>query len=99
MSKKNKRSVKNLALNVSNSYAALQYIASHKRRTVVENTLLKGWSTITQNAFNASKELEDINSKALDKVTENQINLSNAVLEANTKFLKTCRKARSILIY
>ena len=40
--------------------------------------MIKGWSTITQDAFKASKELEDINSKALDKVTENQIN-SNAL--------------------
>ena len=54
----------------------------------MENTLIKGWSTITQDAFKASKELEDINSKALDKVTENQINLSNAFLEANTKFFE-----------
>ena len=54
----------------------------------MENTLIKGWSTITQDVFKASKELEDINSKALDKVTENQINLSNAFLEANTKFFE-----------
>ena len=60
----------------------------------MENTLLKGWSTITQNAFNASKELEDINSKALDKVTENQINLSNAVLEANTKFFENLSESK-----
>ena len=54
----------------------------------MENTLIKGWSTITQEAFKASKELEDINSKALDKVTENQIDLSNACFEANTKFFE-----------
>ena len=54
----------------------------------MENTLNKGWSAITQDAFKASKELEDINTKALDKVTENQIDLSNACFEANTKFFE-----------
>ena len=60
----------------------------------MENTLIKGWSTITQDAFKASKELEDINSKALDKVTENQINLSNAFLEANTKFFENLSESK-----
>ena len=55
----------------------------------MEHNLNKGWSTITQDAFKASKELEDINTKALDKVTENHINLSNAFLEANTKFFES----------
>ena len=60
----------------------------------MENTLIKGWSTITQNALKASKELEDINSKALDKATENQINLSNAFFEANSKFFENLSESK-----
>ena len=54
----------------------------------VENTFTDKWTSFTKDAINASKELEDINSKVLDKVTESQIRVSSALFEANTDFLE-----------
>ena len=85
---------KNLEISAIGEYAALQYIASHKRRAGVGNTFISKWSSLTEDAFKASKELEDINTKILDKVTENQINLSNAFLEANTNFFETLSETK-----
>ncbi len=66
----------------------------------MENTLSKKWSSIAKDAFKASKELEDMNTKTLDKVTENQINLSNAFFEANNNFFENllgCKKYPDLL--
>ena len=67
---------------------------STKRRISVEITFIDKWSFLAENAFKASKELEDINSNALDKATENQINLSNAFFEANSKFFENLSESK-----
>ncbi len=54
----------------------------------MENTFTDKWTSFTKDTINASKELEDINSKVLDKVTESQISVSSALFEANTDFLE-----------
>ncbi len=60
----------------------------------MENTFTNKWSSLAEDALKASKELEEINTKILDKVTENQINLSNAFLEANTNYFENLSESK-----
>ena len=60
----------------------------------MENTFANKWSSLADDALKASKELEEINTKILDKVTENQINMSNAFLEANTNYFESLAESK-----
>tara|TARA_B100001250_G_C19097079_1_gene485250 strand:- start:49 stop:462 length:414 start_codon:yes stop_codon:yes gene_type:complete len=52
----------------------------------MEHILTKNWKTLAEDAFTTSKELEEINSKVIDKIADNQITITNSIFQANTKF-------------
>ena len=53
----------------------------------MENIASENWKKISEETLAASRELEEINNKIINKLTDNQINLAHSILEANARFV------------
>ena len=52
----------------------------------MEKIVRENWKTFSEETLATSTELEEINKKIIDELTDNQINLAHSMLEANTKY-------------
>ena len=62
----------------------------------MENQYLDQFNLFNNTAFEAAKELEAINTKLFEKLTQKNMDLFNSTIEANNKFVALFGEARGV---